>query len=171
MVTIIEKVNPIILGICEANIGPLASLSAIQLEGYSLEIDSRHSRGGTARAAVYVSTNASYIRRQDLEPEDSPCVWLEMTGARHKPWLLFLGYREWESPTKGSLYGSRSIKDQCERLSIWGRSWERALLEGKPLYIMGDINIDTQNPRCGTLGIPILNETSFRPFTGSYSDK
>ena len=67
-------------------------------------------------------------------------LWLEIfTGV--KPWLLFLGYRQWRTLNPKTAKTSGDDKKQMERLKKWQTSWTKAEQEDKPLLILGDMNI------------------------------
>ena len=95
MELIIQKYNPSIFAILEANIDKDSHRPALQISGYSLEQDNLCSTGPRSRAAVFVSNLISYKRRLDLEEDSTPLLWLEIITKVSKPWLTAIGYRQW----------------------------------------------------------------------------
>ena len=91
---------------------------------------------------LYIKEDTEYIRRYDLEPLCSPTIWLEIKSSRSKPFLLFIGYREWRCLHDKNKKLSRSIAKQLDRLENWNKSWEKAEEEGKVMLMMGDFNVD-----------------------------
>ena len=92
---LIEVHKPLMFGILEANIGSNSCLDILAIDGYTLERDNLHLANGRNRAAVYINSLVRYRRRVDLEPKNSPTIWLEINPQSIKPYLVFFGYREW----------------------------------------------------------------------------
>ena len=92
---IINEHAPLILGVLEANVEADYFLPALNIEGYSTEVDNLHSNGHKARTIVYINEEAKYKRRLDLEPPNSPTIWIEIMEEKKKSFLIFIGYREW----------------------------------------------------------------------------
>ena len=148
MERIIEECRPLMFGILEANIGWNSNSEILDIDGYFLERDNLHQVQGRTRAAVYVHNKLRYIRRQDLEPPNSPTLWLEVNPTSSKPYLIFIGYREWRSLLDKDKKFSGLVKQQQLRLEGWNESWARAESENKLMILMGDWNDEC---RCLTL--------------------
>ena len=138
----INKFSPIIIGILEANLEIPCHKPALNITGYSLEMDSRALTNLTVRTLVYIKDGMNFKRRTDLEPNNSSCIWLELKTTNKKPWLVFTGYREWAIQAPSGKYVDRSPIKQQERLTEWGKGWECASLEAKPVLLLGDMNVD-----------------------------
>ena len=143
--SIIEKYNPIIFGILEANLSPNHHKPATTITDYNIEIDNLIDSKTQARTVIYISNQIIYKRRKDLEPKVTPLIWIEINPKTKDTWLVSIGYREWESQVKNRTNGSRDIKDQQERLQEWTNMWEKANLENKPILIAGDLNIEVKH--------------------------
>ena len=139
---ILDKYKPLVMGILEANMGVNTLTSTLGIDGYLLERDNLIEEGCRTRTAVYISEKLDYRRRKDLEIKGSPAIWIELSPDSTKPWLLFVGYREWRSLIDKDKEKSLSMEQQMNRLDKWRKSWKKAEVEGKSMYIMGDLNID-----------------------------
>ena len=80
-------------------------------------------------------------RRQDLEDNLLPSVWLEVGLPRQRKILIATFYREWQHMNQ-SENSSKSIQSQLERFCSFLTQWEAALSEGREVIVMGDINLD-----------------------------
>ena len=140
---IIEVHKPLLFGVLEANMGENCYQPALNIDGYSLERDNLASEGGITRAAVYVIEGLNYSRRKDLEVKASPMIWLEINPNSKEAWLAFIGYREWRSLLSKKKKKSRSMPQQLLRLGLWREKWLEAEKEQKPMFLMGDWNVDT----------------------------
>ena len=138
----IAKYAPIIFGILEVHMAVNAYLPALQISGYSLERDNLIQNGIRTRTAMYISDRINYIRRHDLEVKNSPMIWIEVITNPAKPWLLFLGYRQWRQLEAKNENKSRNMLNQKIRFQQWLGSWEMANNEGKQIILIGDMNID-----------------------------
>ena len=136
--------KPMCLGIMEANVEPDHHLPALEIDGYKLELDGLWHSGAKARTVIYIMNEASYVRRKDLEPPDSPAIWLEFWPASKKACLVFVAYREWRKLKAKSKRVSGSDKQQLKRLDGWEESWLKANEEGKQMILMGDFNVDVR---------------------------
>ena len=141
---ILDKHKPLVLGLCEANMGVNTFASALGIDGYHLERDNLTSEGIRTRTALYIKETLNYKRREDLEAKASPTIWIEVNTNTTSAWLLFVGYREWVSLKDKDREESRSVPKQLERLQGWKKGWLMAEAEGKPIYAMGDMNVDVE---------------------------
>ena len=139
---IVGEHKPLCLIILEANVDGDCHLPSLTINGYEIELDSLWANGMKARTLIYVKEGTPYKRRRDLEPALSPAVWLEFCPGSKKAWMLFGGYREWCCLHHTDKQESRSMKQQLQRLDKWEESWSMAEDEGKPLFLMGDFNVD-----------------------------
>ena len=140
---LIEEYTPHILGLCEANLKHDVDIDQVQHQDYQLHVPKSidNLAIGTARVVVY--THSSFIakRRHDLENDTIPAVWLEVGLPRQKKILIGTMYREWQLLQQGDRT-SRSIPAQLERWSSFLNMWETALMEGREVLVMGDMNLD-----------------------------
>ena len=143
MEILIKDHSPLLLGVIEANIGADHYLPAIAIDGYSFELDNLRDNGFKTRTMVYIKDEVKYKRRNDLETINSPTIWLEFFN-ENKPFLVFVGYREWCCLQARDKKLSRSMKEQLKRLDNWSLSWKKAEEENKTLIMLGDYNIDTR---------------------------
>ena len=150
---LINDHSPLLLGILEANIDQDQHLQMVKIDGYTEEIDNLYENGFKSRTLVYINDQSDYLRRRDLEPPNSPVIWLEFPNRGGKPFLVFIGYREWrcihlKENKKKKTSGNRT--EQIKRLDDWNLSWSKAECENKMMILMGDYNIDLQpwfNPK------------------------
>ena len=96
---IIDKQDPKIFIIVEANISPECHIPSIEIDNFTLERDNLHKQNIRSRTAIYISNQVSYRRREDLEIEGVPIIWLEIKEGTTKSWLLMAGYRQWTTLT------------------------------------------------------------------------
>ena len=163
IVTMLETHKPQLFGISEANIHPNAHTPSMNIPGYSLETDRLPLDKFRGQVAIYVTKDIKYKRRLDLEPPLMPMIWLEVEVQKEKNILINIGYREWTQQTSvktkargkkkrnneersdslDSKKVGKTMMKQKERLNTMIASWEKASLEEKPLFIMGDWNINT----------------------------
>ena len=140
--TLIEKHKPLLLGVLEANMGEHCHGPSLMIDGYRLERDNLAAVGGKTRAAVYIHEGLSYRRRMDLEVVASPMVWLEINPDSKESWLAFVGYREFRSLVDKDKAKSLTMAQQLLRLESWRVKWTEAEKEHKPLFLLGDWNVD-----------------------------
>ena len=137
----IEKEQLDILAISEANISNNTFIPQIQIEGFSIEYDSRKEEGKTVRLVLLISDRITYKRRRDLEPKSSAAIWIQVGKGKNK-WLLFAGYREFRLLADHNLDDSGNTENQTNRLNEWKDSWSKADKENKEMMIIGDFNAD-----------------------------
>ena len=154
--------KPLCLGVAEANVDANSHLPGLCIDGYSIEMDSLFLSGKKGRVITYIKTEADYIRRKDLEPETSPLIWIEFNPKSPKSWLMLTCYREWRTLHETSKKESGSRKKQINRLRAWEESWCKAEEEGKPLVIVGDMNIDA-DPWLNPSIVPSSYQMSMKP--------
>ena len=165
IVTMLETHKPQLFGISEANIHPNAHTPSMNIPGYSLETDRLPLDKFRGQVAIYVTKDIKYKRRLDLEPPLMPMIWLEVEVQKEKNILINIGYREWTQQTSvktkargkkkrnneersdslDSKKVGKTMMKQKERLNTMIASWEKASLEEKPLFIMGDWNINSKH--------------------------
>ena len=141
---LLNEHKPLILGVLEANVGQDQYIPRLNIDGYKVELDNLHENGFKTRTMVYINDQSKYVRRKDLEPPNSPTIWLEFSNSGKKPFLIFIGYREWRCLHIKKKPKSDSRDEQLERLEIWNQSWTKAESENKMLILLGDFNIDVQ---------------------------
>ena len=135
--------KPHVLGLCEANLHHAVDLSLVQHQDYQLHVPRSINNPvlGTARVVVYTHSSVIVKRRQDLENDTIPAVWLEVGLPRQKKILLATMYREWQLQNQPD-QTSKSIPAQLERWSCFLAMWEKTLMEDKEVLVMGDMNLD-----------------------------
>ena len=141
---LIQKHNPIAIGIAEINIAHDSHEAPLIIDNYILERDNLSKAGLTTRAAVYVRSSVQYRRREDLEPVETPLLWIEFNAETPSAWLLGIGYREWRTLNPTTKASSITLKSQLLRLESWEQSCNKAANEDKPIFFMSDCNIDVQ---------------------------
>ena len=141
-----EENKPLVFGVLEANIGSNSCLDILAVDGYILERDNLHLANSRNRAAVYINSQIKYSRRSDLEPADSPTIWIEINPQSANPYLVFIGYREWQSLVGKAKARKESglMRQQLLRLATWGESWAKAEQEDKEMILLGDWNVDVR---------------------------
>ena len=141
--TLIETYRPHIFGLCEANLKHGVDISLVQHQDYQLHVPRSidNLAVGTARVVVYTHSSLVVKRRQDLENNTLPVVWLEIGLPRQKKLLVATMYREWQLLHQAD-QTSKSIPAQLNRWSCLLTMWESALMEGKEVLVMGDMNLD-----------------------------
>ena len=112
---LIEDHKPLMVGILEANMKHNICQDILAVDGYKLERDNLHLVKGRTRTAVYINQHLRYRRREDLEPDNSPTIWLEVNPQSAKPYLVFFGYREWRSLVAMDKNKSKQMKEQLIR--------------------------------------------------------
>ena len=141
--TVIDAHKPHILGLCEANLRRDVDISLVQHQDYQLHAAKSINNADLEIARVVVYTHSSLVvkRREDLEDESLSAVWLEVGMPRQRKILVATMYREWQHLHQAD-QASRSIPAQLERWCNFLAMWETALMEGKEVIVMGDMNLD-----------------------------
>ena len=141
--SIIETHKPHILGLCEANFRHDHDVEDVQLQGYTLHLDSsvRNPNLGTARVVVYTHNILRVKRREDLEDDTIAAVWLECGLSNQKSFLVCVGYRQWRLLGQSNSE-SASVPAQLARWTVFLDMWERAMQEDKEVIVTLDANID-----------------------------
>ena len=140
---IISSYSPHILGLCEANLKKDVDINLVQHQDYQLHVAKTidNDEVGTARVVVYTHCSLVVKRREDLESESLPAVWMEVGMPRQKKILVATVYREWQQLHQAD-QASRTVQAQLNRWCSFLDLWELALMEGKEVLVMGDINLD-----------------------------
>ena len=141
--SLVSTHKPHILGLGEANFRHDHSLEDVQLQGYTLHLDSSvdNPELGLARVAVYTHNALRVKRRPDLEDEKIAAIWLQCGLPHQKGILVCIGYRQWRLVGQGN-NTSASIHEQFSRWSTFLDKWEAALGENKEVLVTLDANID-----------------------------
>ena len=94
--SIVERHKPHVLGLGEANIRQDHNLQDLQLQDYTLHIDSSMTNPalGLARVAVYTHKAQRVKRRHDLEDDTIAAIWLECGLPNQRGLLICVGYRQ-----------------------------------------------------------------------------
>ena len=140
---IIRTHTPHFLGLCEANLRKGVDLNLVKHQDYNIHVAKSidNSELGIARVVVYTHSSLVVKRRDDLESESLSAVWLEVGLPRQRKILIATMYREWQHLHQSD-QASRSITAQLERWCNFLANWETALMEGKEVLVMGDMNLD-----------------------------
>ena len=133
--SIIDTHKPHILGLGEANFRHDHDVEDVQLQGYTLHLDSsvRNPNLGIARVVVYTHNILRVKRRADLEDDTIAAVWLECGLPSQKSFLVCVGQAD---------RSSASVSEQLARWTVFLDMWERALQEDKEVIVTLDANID-----------------------------
>ena len=86
---ILQTHEDLALGIFEANIEPNCNEDSMKIEGYTLQLDNLEIMGHKTRTAAHINDDLKYERRRDLEPPNSPTIWIEINGGSPTAWLIF----------------------------------------------------------------------------------
>ena len=140
---IIDRHKPHILGLGEANVRHDHDLEDLQLQGYTLHLDSsiNNPQLGMARVAVYTHESLRVKRRHDLEDDTVAAVWLECGLPGQKGILVCNGYRQWQLLGQAD-NSSGSVEQQLARWSTFLNMWEKAINEDKEVLVTLDANLD-----------------------------
>ena len=135
--------KPHILGLGEANFRHYHNIEDVQLQGYTLHLNSsvNNPELGLARVAVYTHNTLRVKRRPDLEDDKIAAIWLECGLPHQKGILVRVGYRQWRLVGQGDST-SASVQEQYARWSIFLDKWEAALGENREVLVTLDANID-----------------------------
>ena len=141
--SIVERHKPHVLGLGEANIRQDHNLQDLQLQDYTLHVDSSIANPslGLARVAVYTHKALRVKRRHDLEDDTIAAIWLECGLPNQRGILICVGYRQWRLIGQKDNV-SASVQEQFTRWSKFLDKWEAALGENKEVIVTMDANID-----------------------------
>ena len=81
-----EKID--ILSMQETEINPNLNHNLLSFPGYAVEIENNSK---CARVAFYISTRVNYIRRRDLEGNDSNIIIIDMEGEKNGDSSMCIG--------------------------------------------------------------------------------
>ena len=160
--TMITKHQPKIFALLEANMSPESHKPGLEIEGYSLERDRLETQNIRTRTAIYIATEISYKRRDDLEIPDLPFIWIQINESKSKSWLILAGYRQWRTLTAKNKKTSETIQAQMIRFHKWCEKISLAEKEGKALVILGDLNIDV-TPWTSQIMKPTTHQQTMAP--------
>ena len=168
---IVEDHKPHILGLGEANVRHDHDLEDLQLDGYSLHLDSciNNPQLGMARVAVYTHDTIRVKRRPDLEDDEVAAVWLECGLPGQKGILVCVGYRQWQLVGQGDS-SSGTVPQQLVRLLRFLEMWEKAIGEDKEVIVTLDANIYFLTWRSDNLP-PSHISSKLRPLTDASFDQ
>ena len=79
--------------------------------------------------------------RPDLMSSDTSSIWMQVGLPRHKQFLVFQTYREWQLLNQADS-SSKNIPAQLGRWVTFLDQWERALSSGLEVVVCGDMNIN-----------------------------
>ena len=141
--TIMQTHKPHILGLGEANFRHDHDVEDVQLQGYTLHLDSsvHNPNLGMARVVVYTNNILRVKRRQDLEDDKVAAIWLECGLPNQRGVLVCIGYRQWRLLGQSDST-SASVPEQLARWTVFLDNWEKAIQEDKEVIVALDANID-----------------------------
>ena len=96
--SIVEKHQPHILGLSEANLLATHDRSLVVLDDYNLHVCQtiKNPLLATSRLVVYTHKDLVVKLRTDLMDDNISSVWLELGLPGHKKFLVCQTYREWQ---------------------------------------------------------------------------
>ena len=141
--TIIDQCKPHVFGLSEANFKLNHDKEDVRIEDYEVYFSKtlNNSNLNISRIAVYVQTEISSKIRLDLMNDSFSSIWLELGLPRQKKILVCQVYRDWQFLDQSD-HSSLSIESQLARWIQFIDQWETALLEGKEVIVLGDVNVD-----------------------------
>ena len=117
----------------------------IQIPGYSWEFDQLFQLHGRSRAALLISNDLRYVRRQDLEANSIAHVWITINLQGAKKINLQTYYRQWQlMGVKSRIPETNSVNSQNERLKAVAVKWRQAMNEGET-HSFSDTNLNLRN--------------------------
>ena len=142
--SILTKYKPHILNLCEANLKTNIHSIHNSVINYKIEVTKQSDASNMSRSCLLIHNNVDYIRRFDLEDNDTSNIWIEIKNKRKN--ILIMGvYRQWKLTKNVNLPKSHNSSQQKVRLIKTLNKWQQALTENKNCIVMMDSNIDTQN--------------------------
>ena len=141
---IINKYNPDIFTIAEANLDKNYTDYVAQFSDYNIELNKMFKIIGISRNAILIKKQIAYKRREDLEDDETCTIWIEILIKRFKKVLLMGGYRQWTLPNSIDPQNkvNKGPKQVC-RLQKKIAKWQLALEENKDVIVLIDDNIDS----------------------------
>ena len=124
-----------ILGVTETWLDDTFNNDAVAIEGYDIERIDRHEKDlpfdkdGAGGVLLYINTNLSYIRRNDLEHKSIESIWIELTPKNHPSHLICVAYRGHD----------HNVNDWLE---IFSDQLTDAYIDCDNITVMGDFNIN-----------------------------
>ena len=117
---------------CETKLKNHKPTRAFQINGFQLPFRKDNVlNGGGGGILVYVRDQIMSKRRDDLETNDTACLWLEITPEKGKSLLV------------GNLYRNPSEKIEWSERS--GQFLEHVLVEDKEVILLGNFNKNLLN--------------------------
>ena len=135
--------NPHIFGISEANLQKNHDLQDVKITDYNLHTCPNLSNPDLGYSRIVVYTHKSIVckHRPDLMSGESSSIWMQVGLPRHKQFLVFQTYREWQLLNQADS-SSKNIPAQLGRWVTFLDQWERALSSGLEVVVCGDMNIN-----------------------------
>ena len=133
---IIQKHQPHILGLSEANYFQHHDLNKVQLPDYTLHTCPTINNNQLKVSRVVVFTHNSLVvkARPDLMHDQISSIWLEVGLPMKKKIIICNTYREWGYLRQGD-NSSRSVSEQLVRWKSFIAQWEKAQSEDKELLV------------------------------------
>ena len=129
---ILEKYNPDILAISEANIIPEYINILNMFSKYKFELPKMFNCIGLARNSLLIKNNIPYVQPNDFETDEISSVWVEILLKGGKKLLVSGAYCQWRVPgmMDPSQISHKNVH-QIERLQKFIDLWKQACNEGK----------------------------------------
>ena len=131
LLTLPENNNLHILGLSETKLKSHKTTDIFKINGFQTPFRKDNDSIGGGGLLVYVKNGINAKRREDLETQNISCLWLEISPAKSKPFLVGNMYRPPDSRVE--------FNDRFEEFI------DSLLNEDKEFILLGDFNKDLLN--------------------------
>ena len=140
---VLQQQNPDIMTIQELNVTEDMDINLIQVPGYKLELDQLFEKFGRARSGIFIKETIRYERLKNLEAEDEPVIWIQISMAGNKKLKIQNYYRQWRMLDKNGqgIKDTETQKNQNKRFQKVVDIWSTQLEQGEILSL-SDTNIN-----------------------------
>ena len=136
---LIQMYKPHIFCINELNLTRNDNISPHSFPGYKLEVDTLRRTDSAARTGILIREGVKYKRRTYLDTSGTATVWIQVSQAGKKPFLVLSIYRQFQRlgisnalPMEAQYNRWQQILDTCELASG----------ENKEIIALGDLNLN-----------------------------
>ena len=136
---IIQKYNPHIFILNEANLHIHDDISVNMFPHYQMEIDNLRATNGNARTVILIHETVNYTRYRKLESPLISTVWLKIHMKGYKDFFIQGLYRQWEILNK---LNTHTIKAQIARFRLIIKKWKETAMCNE-VITLGDINLNS----------------------------
>ena len=119
------------MGLSETKLKDRKSTEVFKVDGFQTPFRKDNNSNGGGGLIVYVRNGLNAKRREDLETNNIPCLWLEITPINCKPFLVGNIYRPPDSKVE--------FNDRFEEFI------DKVIGENKEYILMGDFNKNLLN--------------------------